>query len=196
MFLASESWLYQTSTNWFWYWPTLIFKLDFLRSCRLGFSHQRVNWELYNCKGGFRREVCLLILALGFWCPRTHWRFCFESPRSSNSCFSLVDFVLFHRGLNRKNSILGKLFGWRDVDFFPFKSNPVGLKFPNGAMIFDLPRYSNSFFSKNLGSICRIEIPQEIFGVVTNQSIKKWSVSSPEWESWWTKFQLLIFRLT
>ena len=110
-----------TSTNWFWYWPNLFFKLDFLRSCRLGFSHQRVNWELYNCKGGFRWEVFLLILALGFWCPRTHWRFCFESPRLSKSCFSLVDFCSLPSRSQSKKFNFGQKFRLKRCRFFPLQ---------------------------------------------------------------------------
>ena len=57
MFLASESWLYQSSEKWFWWWPNSIVQLDILCSYRFGFSHQRFSRSPYSCRGGFDWEV-------------------------------------------------------------------------------------------------------------------------------------------
>ena len=45
--------------NWFWWWLNLILVLDVLRSCRFGFSHQRVNHKPYSCSGVFDWGVFL-----------------------------------------------------------------------------------------------------------------------------------------
>ena len=65
-FVASETWLYQSSKNWFSYWVDWIFKLDILRSYPFGFSHQRVSRKLYNCREGLVWEVLNLILVAKF----------------------------------------------------------------------------------------------------------------------------------
>ena len=53
MFLASESWLFQCSKNWIWWWLNLIFKLDILCSYRVRFSHHQASQKLYSFRGEF-----------------------------------------------------------------------------------------------------------------------------------------------
>ena len=40
-------------------------------------------------------KLCILILALNFWCPKAYWRFCFELNRLSKSNFSVNRAVIF-----------------------------------------------------------------------------------------------------
>ena len=47
-FVASETWLYQSSKNWFSDWVDWNCKLDILRSYPFGFSHRRVSRKLYS----------------------------------------------------------------------------------------------------------------------------------------------------
>ena len=73
--VASETWLYQSSKNWFSYWVDWIFKLDILHSYPFGFSHQRVSQKLCNCREGIDYKIFHLIPVLKYWCPKTHWKY-------------------------------------------------------------------------------------------------------------------------
>ena len=75
-FVASETWLKQSSKNWFSYWVDWNFKLDILRSYPFRFSHQSVSRKPHSFSAGFDWEIFNLILVSNFWCPRTHWMLC------------------------------------------------------------------------------------------------------------------------
>ena len=75
-FVASETWLKQSSKNWFSYWVDWNFKLDILRSYPFRFSHQSVSRKPHSFSAGFDWEIINLILVSDFWCPRTHWMLC------------------------------------------------------------------------------------------------------------------------
>ena len=74
-FVASETWLKQSSKNWFSYWVDWIFKLDILRSYPFRFSHQSVSRKPYSGSAGFDWESFNLIPVSKYWCAKTHWRY-------------------------------------------------------------------------------------------------------------------------
>ena len=89
IFLASESWWYQSTKSWFWYWLDWVFKLDNLRSYQFGFAHQRVSWKLYSCSRGFNWEVFFDSGIEVLMSKNALKVFSFESHRFSEYCFSL-----------------------------------------------------------------------------------------------------------
>ena len=106
--------------NWFWWWLNLILVLDVLRSYRFGLSHQRVNRKPFSCSGGFNWGVlyfdsCITILMAG----KALMVFSFESRRSS----PLYRLEFFNQSLNRKDSVLSRRLGWKDVGFLPCNRN-------------------------------------------------------------------------
>ena len=75
MFLASESWLYQSSIIWILWWFNTIVNLDILCSYWFSFSNQRVNRKSTVKEENSIEKFFILSLASKSICPKTHWRF-------------------------------------------------------------------------------------------------------------------------
>ena len=171
VFLASQSWLYQSSRNCFWYWLHWIFKLHILRSYRLGFSHQRVSRKLYSCSGGFGWGVffhsCIKILMSG----NALKVLVMKNIIFQTKVFPLGE-VWFLQSRSHSTKIVFELtFSLKRCRVSSLQQKPDGAKVSKDAMHFDLCRYSKSNFSEVL--ICCIKAPIDLYGVLTNQSIEK-----------------------
>ena len=124
LFVSSETWLYQSSKNWFSDWVDWNCKLDILRSYPFGFSHQRVNRKLYICREGIDWEVFNLILVIKYWCPKTHWRFLVLNHLDfQNHVSPLVEAWFLPSRSQSETNILIRRLGWKYVDFLPCNKN-------------------------------------------------------------------------
>ena len=140
---------------------------------RFGFSHQRVNRKLYNCREGIDWEVFNLIHVSKFWCPRTHWRLCFFNHVGfQNHVSTLVEARNFPSRSQSKNISFEQTFRLKRCRFSSLQQKPDDPKVPKVSMNFGLSLFSNSFFSESSSSNCSIKTSIDFFGVVTNQSIK------------------------
>ena len=173
MFLASESWFYRSSTNWFWRWLKLIFKLDILCSSRFGFSQQQFNQKLYSCRGGLGGEDFYFFLASKSCCPKTHWRFLvwnhFDLQKNVSPSVEGRFLPLWSQS---KEFIFEQSFRWKNCRFSSLQQQLDSAKIPEDAMNFDLSRYPYSIFSKTTGAIFFVMIPVDFIEVVTDQSNK------------------------
>ena len=75
VFLASESWLYQSSKNWLWWWLNLIVKLDILCSYGLVSPNNVSIGKSTVVEEDSIEKVFNLILASKSRCPEADWRF-------------------------------------------------------------------------------------------------------------------------
>ena len=172
-FVASETWLYQSSKNWFSYWVDWNCKLDIMRSYTFGFSHQRVSRKLYDCREGFDWEVFKLILVLKYWCPKTHWKLSILNHLDfQNHVSPLVEAWFFPSRSQSKRFSFEQTFRLERSRYSSLQQKPEGPKVPKVSMNFSLSRYPNSIFSEFSGSNCSIKTSIDIFRVVTNQSIR------------------------
>ena len=127
-----------------------------------GFSHQRVNRKLYNCREGFDWEVFNLILVLNFWCPKTHWSFLFLILLDfQNHVFPLVEGWFLPSRSQSKRFSFEQTFTLERCRFSSLQQKPDGPKVPKVSLNFGLSRCSNSIFSEFSGSICCILISIE-----------------------------------
>ena len=173
MFLASESWLYQSSEKWFWWWPNSIVKLDILCSYRFGFSHQRFSRSPYSCRGGFDWEVfafdfCIKNLILRkrsgvFFESPWFWKTCFAVSRGSISSIK-VSIRSFQLLANHQVPKMSNFFLATETWLSENSGNCCNLRLIS---MFKLN------FSDFTGLICSITVPIDLFGVVTNQWNKK-----------------------
>ena len=163
-FVASESWLYQSSKNWFSYWVDWNCKLDILRSYPFGFSHRRVSRKLYDCREGFDWEVFKLILVLKYWCPKTHLMLLILNHLDfQNHVSPLVEAWFFPSRSQSKRFSFEQTFRLEGCQYSSLQQKPEGPKVPKVSMNFSLSRCSNSSFSGFSGSICCIRISIEVF---------------------------------
>ena len=174
-FVPSETWLYQSSKNWFSYWVDWNCKLNILRSYPFGFSHQRVSRKLYDCREGLDWDVFKMILVLKFWCPKTHSMFLFLNHLDfQNHVSPLVEAWFLPSRSQSKRFSFEQTFWLERCRFSSLQQKPDGPKVPEFSMKFSLSRHPNSIFSEFSfsGSNCRIKTSIDFFKVVTNQSIK------------------------
>ena len=163
-FVASESWLYQSSKNWFSYWVDWNCKLDILRSYPFGFSHRRVSRKLYDCREGFDWEVFKLILVLKYWCPKTHLMLLILNHLDfQNHVSPLVEAWFFPSRSQSKRFSFEQTFRLEGCQYSSLQQKPEGPKVPKVSMNFSLSRCSNSSLSGFSGSICCIRISIEVF---------------------------------
>ena len=199
-FLATETWLSESSRSFYEFWLISRFQLNFLgifmfdllhqdfnrvflelsqinrlnQINRFSFSHQRVDRKLDNCREGIDWEVSNLILLLKYWCPRTHWRFLFLNHLDFHNHVSpLVEAWFLPSWSQSGRNSLGRRLGWNDVDYLPCNRNLMVGKFQKFswtlAYLDIITQFSRNFQVRFVAS----RFQSSIFGVFTNQSVKK-----------------------
>ena len=152
VFLASESWLFQCSKNWIWWWLNLIFKLDILCSYRVRFPIIKRVKNSTVLEESSIRSFFIWVPASRSWCPKTLWRFVGLNYLNLQSHVPPYVEVWFGPSkCQRKSYHLRQTFRKKRCRFSSFQQKPDGSIVPKGAMNFDLSRYWNSIFSKTTG---------------------------------------------
>ena len=203
-FVASETWLKQSSKNWFSYWVDWNFKLDILRSYPFRFSHQSVSRKPYSGSAGFDWESFNLVPVSKYWCAKTHWRYLVLNHLDfHNDVSPLVEAWFLPSRSRSKRFIFELTFKLKRCRFSSLQRKPDDPKVPKVSMKFGLSRFSNSIFSEFSGSICCIKISINFFWSCRksiNQKLVDFFVASETWlyqssKNWFTYWFDSTFKL-